>query len=146
MGIFRGVELKGWNVDRFDGVAVRQHHENGSVSVELDVTTKCHAGCEIYADFDGKRVLLKDGHGIIKVDNPKLWWARGYGDQPLYDLDVELVCGGEVIDRCHKQLGLRTLTVSTEPDADGKGSEFCFVLNGVKIFSMGANLDRKSVV
>lgn len=44
MGIFRGVELKGWNVDRFDGVAVRQHHENGSVSVELDVTTKCHAG------------------------------------------------------------------------------------------------------
>ena len=111
MGIFRGVELKGWNVDRFDGVAVRQHHENGSVSVELDVTTKCHAGCEIYADFDGKRVLLKDGHGIIKVDNPKLWWARGYGDQPLYDLDVELVCGGEVIDRCHKQLGLRTLTV-----------------------------------
>ena len=99
MGIFRGVELKGWNVDRFDGVAVRQHHENGSVSVELDVTTKCHAGCEIYADFDGKRVLLKNGHGIIKVDNPKLWWARGYGDQPLYDLDVELVCGGEVIDR-----------------------------------------------
>ena len=58
MGIFRGVELKGWNVDRFDGVAVRQHHENGGVSVELDVTTKCHAGCEIYADFDGKRVLL----------------------------------------------------------------------------------------
>ena len=99
MGIFRGVELKGWNVDRFDGVAVRQHHENGSVSVELDVTTKCHAGCEIYADFDGKRVLLKNGHGIIQVDNPKLWWARGYGDQPLYDLDVELVCGGEVIDR-----------------------------------------------
>ena len=97
MGIFRGVELKGWNVDRFDGVAVRQHHENGSVSVELDVTTKCHAGCEIYADFDGKRVLLKNGHGIIQVDNPKLWWARGYGDQPLYDLDVELVCGGEVI-------------------------------------------------
>ncbi len=140
MGIFRGVELKGWNVDRFDGVAVRQHHENGSVSVGLDVTTKCHAGCEIYADFDGKRVLLKNGHGIIQVDNPKLWWARGYGDQPLYDLDVELVCGGEVIDRCHKQLGLRTLTVSTEPDADGKGSEFCFVLNGVKIFSMGANL------
>ena len=53
---------------------------------------------------------------------------------------MELVCGGEVIDRCHKQLGLRTLTVSTELDADGKGSEFCFVLNGVKIFSMGANL------
>ena len=140
MGIFRSVELNGWDVDRLDGVAVRQQHENGNVSVELDVTTKCRAGCEIYAILDGKRVLLKDGHGMIQVDDPKLWWARGYGDQPLYDLDVELVCGGRVIDRCHKRLGLRTLTVSTEPDADGKGSEFCFVLNGVKIFSMGANL------
>ena len=77
---------------------------------------------------------------MIQVDNPKLWWARGYGDQPLYDLNVELVQDGKVIDRCHKQLGLRTLTVSTQADADGKGSEFCFMLNGVKIFSMGANL------
>lgn len=46
MGIFRSVELNGWDVDRLDGVAVRQHHENGNVSVELDVTTKCRAGCE----------------------------------------------------------------------------------------------------
>ena len=46
MGIFRSVELNGWNVDRLDGVAVRQQHENGNVSVELDVTTKCRAGCE----------------------------------------------------------------------------------------------------
>lgn len=37
------------------------------------------------------------------------------------------------------RIGLRTLTVSTEKDADGKGSEFCFVINGIKIFSMGAN-------
>ena len=53
-------------------MAVRQHHENGNVSVELDVTTKCRAGCEIYAILDGKRVLLKDGHGMIQVDDPKL--------------------------------------------------------------------------
>ena len=97
MGIFRSVDLNGWDVDRLDGMAVRQHHENGNVSVELDVTTKCRAGCEIYAILDGKRVLLKDGHGMIQVDDPKLWWARGYGDQPLYDLDVELVQDGKVI-------------------------------------------------
>lgn len=140
MGIFRDVELNAYDLDRLEDVAVRQHHENGAVSVELTVATKYHTDCEVYAILDGRRVLLKDGHGILNVENPRLWWARGYGDQPLYDLDVELVHEGMVIDRCHKQIGLRTLTVSTEVDADKKGSEFCFVLNGVKIFSMGANL------
>lgn len=140
MGIFRDVELNAYDVDRLEDVAVRQHHENGAVSVELTVTTKYHTDCEVYASLDGKCVLLKDGHGILNVENPKLWWARGYGSQPLYGLDVELVHDGTVIDRCRKQIGLRTLTVGTETDADGKGSEFCFVLNGVKIFSMGANL------
>lgn len=139
MGIFRPVELNAYDIDRLEDVAVRQHHENGQVSVELHVTTRHAANCEIYAALDGKRVLLEDGRGTIVIDDPKLWWVRGYGEQPLYDLGIDLVSGGAVLDRCHKQLGLRTLTVSTETDADKKGSEFCFVLNGVKIFSMGAN-------
>ncbi len=139
MGIFRPVELNANDVDRIEDVAVRQHHNHGKVAVELTVSTKHQADCEIYASFDGKRVLLKDGYGIIQVDDPKLWWVRGYGEQPLYDLQIELVHKGQVID-CHKkQIGLRTLTVSTEKDPDGKGSEFCFVINGMKIFSMGAN-------
>ena len=140
MGIFRPVELVAYDVDQLEDVAVRQHHRSGAVSVELTVTTRHGAGGEIYATLDGQRVLLKDGHGVISVNNPRLWWVRGYGDQPLYDLEVELVHGSRVIDRCHKRLGLRTLTVSTQPDEDKKGSEFCFVLNGVKIFSMGANM------
>ncbi len=139
MGIFRPVELNAYDVDRIEDVVVRQYHENRKVSVELTVSTKRHTNCEIYANFDGKRVRLDGGHGVIAVDNPKLWWVRGYGEQPLYDLEIELAHNGEVIDRNKKQIGLRTLTVSTQKDADGKGSEFCFVINGVKIFSMGAN-------
>lgn len=140
MGIFRPVELKGYDYDRLEDVAVRQHHEDGSVRVELSVTTRHGRDCQIYGVLDGQRVLLEDGQGMITIRDPKLWWVRGYGDQNLYDLDVELVRNGQIIDRCHKQLGLRTLTVSTQPDPDGKGSEFCFVLNGIKIFSMGANM------
>ena len=64
---------------------------------------------------------------------------RGYGEQNLYDLTLELVSGENLLDTKHLRIGLRTLTVSTEPDADKRGSEFCFVINGVKIFAMGAN-------
>ena len=95
--------------------------------------------CDIYVTLDGKRTKAQDGEVTITVETPKLWWVRGYGDQPLYEVLVELVCGGVVIDRKVKRIGLRTLTVSTQKDADKKGSEFCFVINGVKIFSMGAN-------
>ncbi len=140
MGIFRNVELNAYDGDRLEDVRIRQHHREGRVSVELNVTTRRGKNDEIWAEFDGQRVPLEKGHGVISVNEPKLWWVRGYGDQPLYDLEVLLVRDGTVIDRCHKQIGLRTLTVSTQKDADGKGSEFCFVINGVKIFSMGANL------
>ena len=140
MGIFRNVELNAYDGDRLEDVLIRQHHREGRVSVELNVTTRHGKNDEIWAEFDGKRVLLEKGHGVIPVTEPKLWWVRGYGEQPLYDLEVLLMRNGEVLDRSRKKIGLRTLTVSTRKDADGKGSEFCFVINGVKIFSMGANL------
>lgn len=139
MGIFRPIELTGYDTDRLESLLIRQHHRNGKVSVEVTAAT-CHGSdCEVFACLDGQRVKLKDGSAVISVEDPKLWWVRGYGEQYLYDLEVELVRDGEVIDRQTRQIGLRTLTVSTQRDADGKGSEFCFVLNGIKIFSMGAN-------
>lgn len=139
MGIFRDVHLNAYDTDRIDDVAVRQYHGDGQVEVSVAVTTRHDADCEVYATMDGQRVKLTDGACRIRIDDPKLWWVRGYGEQYLYDLDIELVSGGRVIDTCHKRIGLRTLTVSTAPDEDKKGSEFCFVINGVKIFSMGAN-------
>lgn len=139
MGIFRDVELKGYDTDRLKDILISQRHENGTVDVDLHISTVHNAPCEVYATLDGKWICLEDGEGTIHVEAPKLWWVRGYGEQPLYDLTVELVRNGRVIDTAHRRIGLRTLTVSTEKDADGKGSEFCFVNNGVKIFSMGAN-------
>lgn len=139
MGIFREVELTGYDTDRLDQILISQRHKDGVVNVDLRVSTVQSAGCEVYATLDGKRVRLADGEGTIPVEDPRLWWVRGYGDQPLYDLTVELVREGQVIDTAHRSIGLRTLTVSTAKDPDGKGSEFCFVCNGVKIFSMGAN-------
>ncbi len=140
MGIWRDVFLLGYDTDRLEDVSVLQHHRPGAVTVELAASSHLAApDCQIYAVLDGQRVLLKDGFGSITVENPRLWWVRGYGEPNLYQLDIELVHGGQVIDRLTRRIGLRTLTVSTRPDPDGKGSEFCFVLNGVKIFAMGAN-------
>ena len=139
IGIFRPVSLRTYSVDRIQDVAVRQFHHDGVVDVEITADTVKNAGCTLYATLDGQRAELSGGKARIRIENPRLWWVRGYGEQPLYDLQVELVSDGRAIDKCRRKIGLRTLTVSTEPDRDGKGSEFCFVINGVKIFAMGSN-------
>lgn len=138
MGIFRPVILNQYETDRLEDVEIRQVHKDGVVKLLFHVQTKHQAeGCKIDAIVDGKRVRLVDGYGEMEIKNPQLWWPNGYGDQPLYDVTVELVSEGEVLDCQKKQIGLRTLTVSKE--SDKYGEEFCFMVNGVKIFAMGAN-------
>ncbi len=137
MGIFRPVVLDAYDGDKIDNVYVRQHHADGEVTLEIEVETKHDKGYDLVASIDGKEIKLVGGKGKIKIDNPKLWWVRGYGEQYLYELSVRMENNGKTLDTNTQNIGLRTLTVSTKKDATG--SEFCFVINGVKIFSMGAN-------
>jgi len=137
MGIFRPVELRAYDHDRIEDVLVLQHHHDGCVELELCVETARHTDSEIIACIDGRQVMLENGKGTITIHEPRLWWARGYGEQNLYDLEIILKKDGRVLDTQEKTIGLRTLTVSTEHDRLGR--EFCFELNGVKIFAMGAN-------
>lgn len=137
MGIFRPVELDSYDGDKIENVFVRQEHEDGEVTLEISVETKHDKGFDITSEIDGKTVKLAGGKGKVKIDNPKLWWVRGYGEQYLYKLCVKLENNGKIIDENTQNIGLRTITVSTQKDPTG--SEFCFVINGVKIFSMGAN-------
>lgn len=139
MGIFRPVELRGYDTDRLSDMILSQEHHDSIVDVKIRAWTEKQSGCSIFATLDGKRVPLQGGEAVIRVEQPRLWWVRGYGEQNLYGLTLELVSGETVLDTKHMRIGLRTLTVSTEPDADKQGNEFCFVINGVKIFAMGAN-------
>ncbi len=137
MGIFRSVELDSYDIDKIDDFFVRQYHKDGVVTLEITASSKHNSDSVIFAEIDGKRVELKNGKASVVIDNPKLWWVRGYGEQNLYDISIELVNVGKAIDKVSKKIGLRTLTISNT--FEGDGSEFAFVINGVKIFAMGAN-------
>lgn len=137
MGIFRPVVLEAYNNDKISDIFVCQHHKDGRVILDIEVETLKSALNDIYVYIDGKEIKLENLKTTVIIENPKLWWVRGYGEQNLYEITVKILSNGEVIDKKTQNIGLRTLTVSTKPDE--YGSEFCFVLNGVKIFSMGAN-------
>lgn len=137
MGILRPVEIISYNDDMIDNVLVRQIHNNGRVTLKFKVFTKKHIIHNFLALFDGKEYKFCDNEFEIEVDNPRLWWPNGMGEQTLYAINVSMMLDGKAIDSWKRKIGLRTLSVSTEEDK--YGNEFCFVINGEKIFAMGAD-------
>ncbi len=78
--------------------------------------------------------------GDFTVNSPKLWWPRFQGEQNLYDVTVTLLYRGEAVDTYKTILGIRTVELvrTSYIDEDGNG-EFCYKVNGKRIFLMGTN-------
>ncbi len=138
MGIFRPIVVNAYDLDKLEDTEIIQSHKNGGVELTLKASTK-HSGknLKISCTVDGQSVVLENGVGKITLKNPRLWWPNGYGEQNLYKVEFALYKDSEIIDTQVKSVGLRTLTLSQERDEAGQ--EFCFAVNGVKIFAMGAN-------
>lgn len=76
----------------------------------------------------------------IAVKNCKLWWPKNYGEQNLYDVTVDLLYKGEVIDSRSFKTGIRTLKLVRTDVTDNEGNgKFHFEVNGKKVFVMGTN-------
>lgn len=77
---------------------------------------------------------------VISLENPKLWWPNGYGDQHLYGVELVLTDQSEkILDSRRIYRGLRQLSIVQTP-LDNEGNKtFTFQLNGCKIFAKGAN-------
>ncbi len=143
-GIWRGIELLKPDKAVLDKVYIRQRFDEGLNRVRLIVETAVDTACdETFRTMitvigpDGKTAAFKT-EGDIVIDDPKLWWPNGFGEQPLYTVITELTdeCGN-VCDSSTKRIGLRTIELSTEKDEFG--SEFAFKVNGIRIFAMGAD-------
>ncbi|SFC90618.1 beta-mannosidase [Butyrivibrio sp. YAB3001] len=141
-GIMRTVSLLGISKDRFESVYIRQKHLEDIVALSFDITTEKKSGCTSKVSItspDGKEIITdKDASEGVNIVSPQLWWPNGYGEQPLYTVKIELKSqDGEVLDIWEKRIGLRTMSISRQKDEYGE--EFAHVVNGVKIFAMGAD-------
>lgn len=150
MGIWRDVYLECYKDGRIEHVYYHQNHHDGIVELTAQMrisSTAAHAVRLTLQSPDGsllhesKAIPVTDGCAECSytIEHPQLWWARGYGEQPLYSATVTLLDANEnPVDEKTERIGLRTLTVRQEPDEWGES--FCLHLNGVDIFAMGANL------
>lgn len=147
MGVFRSIYIEYIHKARLKDVRITQQHrpEQQEVLLEVeaqaDLYTSQHLEVLVTVTAPGGQQWHSTGAvGAalqVKVTQPQLWWPNGLGGQPLYEVKVQLA-GPDGVEDCQaRRIGLRTITVSTQPDE--WGSEFAFVVNGHKIFAMGAN-------
>ena len=140
-GIWKDIGIVTADEALLDSVSVMQHHDNGKVTLTVKPELflgECHEYRVTLTDPDGKEKVVEfDREAEITVEDPKLWWPAGYGDQPLYTLKTEAFADGRKQDEKILRIGLRTLTIHREKDQWGE--EFCHMVNGVKIFAMGGD-------
>jgi beta-mannosidase len=76
---------------------------------------------------DGAGIVEVNGEVVLRVEEPRLWWPNGLGEQHLYPVEVD---GREL------QVGFRTVElVATEPGA----LAYSFVVNGRPMYAKGWN-------
>ena len=148
-GIWRDIELLGIDDARLCDVQILQNHDNGAVSLDIHTTVEQFSSAPLSLDvqvsFAGI-VIARQQIPVqststpvsISIPDPKLWFPRGIGDQPLYQVTVQLwTQDGTVIDQQEKRIGLRTLRLVRQHDQWGES--FMFAVNGITFFAKGAN-------
>ena len=76
------------------------------------------------------------------ISNPRLWWTNGVGEPYLYTIHTQVEATSRLsplTSHLSTKVGLRSLQLHREADADGKGEAFYFTLNGERLFMKGAN-------
>ncbi len=68
---------------------------------------------------------------VLKVENPLLWWPKGYGEQNLYRISYSVFVDGTKLDKLEKLTGLRDVRLV---------GSMKFEINGTIIRFWGSNL------
>jgi hypothetical protein len=69
----------------------------------------------------------------LSISNPRLWWPNGYGDQPLYTLNLRFECDGVISDRKDVTFGIRTISYVITNQV------LTLFVNGERILCRGGN-------
>ncbi|MBQ4099437.1 MAG: glycoside hydrolase family 2 protein [Clostridia bacterium] len=97
---------------------------------------------KIKIEIDGRKVYHTVSGLInvinVKIENPKLWWPNGYGEQNLYPYSVELEKDGNKVDEKGGEIGIRQILLEQKP-IDQNRIGFAVKVNGRKIFCKGSN-------
>ncbi|RPE12832.1 glycoside hydrolase family 2 protein [Chitinophaga lutea] len=147
-GIWRPVYLKAWNKVQLADSWLRQeslNSEQANLNAALTLNVQ-EAGTYrlLVVHEKGTAAInhtLTAGTQTVNIPftirKPELWWPNGLGAQRLYNVTVAVMQGKDTLQKQEQRIGLRTVTVKNEKDA--QGTSFTVMVNGHPVFMKGTN-------
>jgi beta-mannosidase len=148
-GIWKKISLETFNQGRIADVLIRQNHSDDKVIIDVDVNAEVVRDTgrpfkAVVSVLDNGNsvsnatieVSKGQGSGQLEIKHPKLWWPAGMGQQPLYQVHVELLdADGHPIDNSSRRIGLRELKILLPEN----GNPLQFEANHIPFFAKGGN-------
>jgi beta-mannosidase len=93
------------------------------------------------AEIDCRAIDIKDGifETDICVESPALWWPNGYGEQNLYNIEIELLTDNGLQDKKRFDIGIRSIAYTKNTGSPDDALPYTVVVNGIKIWLRGMN-------
>lgn len=148
-GIWQDVRLKKYKQAKLESVqaqTVELSRETAQIKIDLEIDNfnKSEQLAAIIklnnqtTELEFKQEITASRESVtFTVEDPELWWTNDLGPANLYQLEVELMAAGIVVDTYQSEFGIRTLEVEMV-NQTGE-NVFTFILNGIPIFAKGAN-------
>lgn len=117
-----------------------------SFEVEVEsISDDCQLLIEIFSSAGKLIKIIKESANKsytfdpIELEDPELWYPKGYGKQPLYKFVAKLQQSDKIIDSVVSEVGVRRARLVQEPVKGQDGSSFYFEVNNIPIFCNGSN-------